>query len=100
MAKTLHLSLLQAIAGLPEAALQHDLTHLQAAEFLYETGFFPDRTYTFKHALTQEVAYDSLPHERRRVLHARIVEAIEVRAGDQTAAPVETLREILSNRDD
>src|SRR5262249_46097519 len=37
----------------------------------------PEPAYTFKHALTHEVAYDSLLHERRRGLHARLVEAIE-----------------------
>src|SRR5262249_8628754 len=40
------LELLQAIAELPEAALQRSLTHLQAAEFLYETRLFPEREYT------------------------------------------------------
>ena len=54
---------------------------LQAAEFLYETSLFPERVYTFKHALTHEVAYSSLLQERRRVLHARIVEALEALAG-------------------
>ena len=53
------------------------LARLQAAEFLYETRLFPDLEYTFKHALTHEVAYQGLLHERRRALHARIVEAIE-----------------------
>jgi class 3 adenylate cyclase len=71
------LLLLQAIAELPEAALHGGLAHIQAAEFLYETRLFPDHQYTFKHALTQEVAYSSLLQERRRALHARIVEAIE-----------------------
>jgi class 3 adenylate cyclase/tetratricopeptide (TPR) repeat protein len=69
--------LLQAIAELPEEALRGALTHLQAAEFLYEARLFPELEYTFKHALTQEVAYGSLLQERRRALHARIVEAIE-----------------------
>jgi tetratricopeptide (TPR) repeat protein len=69
--------LLQAIAALPEEDLRGRLTHLQAAEFLYEASLFPDLEYTFKHALTQEVAYGSLLQERRRALHARIVEAVE-----------------------
>ncbi len=69
--------LLQAIAELPEEALRQGLAHLQAAEFLYEMSLFPDPEYTFKHALTHEVAYGSLLQERRRALHARIVEAIE-----------------------
>ena len=60
------LPLLQAIAELPEAALHRGLAHLQAAEFLYETRLFPDHAYTFKHALTHEVAYGSLLQERRR----------------------------------
>src|SRR5207244_6271756 len=70
-------SLLQAIAELPEAVLHRGLAHLQAAEFLYETRLFPEPEYTFKHALTHEVAYGSLLLERRRGLHARLVEALE-----------------------
>ena len=85
------LPLLQAIAELPEDALHHALAHLQAAEFLYETRLFPDREYTFKHALTHEVAYSSLLQERRRVLHARIVEALEALAGDRVTEQVERL---------
>ncbi len=77
--------LLQAIAELPEAVLHGGLAHLQAAEFLYETRLFPDHVYTFKHALTHEVAYGSLLQERRRVLHACIVEALEALTGDRVA---------------
>ena len=61
--------LVQVIAELPEEALHRGLAHLQAAEFLYETRLFPERAYTFKHALTHEVAYSSLLQERRRGLH-------------------------------
>jgi predicted ATPase len=85
------LPLLQAIAELPEAALHRGLTHLQAAEFLYETRLFPEHAYTFKHALTHEVAYGSLLQERRRVLHARIVEALERLSPDRLAEQVERL---------
>ena len=67
------LPLIQAIAELPEETLQRGLAHLQAAEFLYEIRLFPEREYTFKHALTHEVAYGSLLQERRQALHARIV---------------------------
>jgi tetratricopeptide (TPR) repeat protein len=83
--------LLQAIAELPEAAFHHTLAHLQAAEFLYETRLFPDHAYTFKHALTHEVAYGGLLQERRRVLHARIVEVLEALAGDRVTEQVERL---------
>jgi class 3 adenylate cyclase/tetratricopeptide (TPR) repeat protein len=79
------LPLLQAIAEVPEAALHRGLAHLQAAEFLYETRLFPEPEYTFTHALTQEVAYGSLLRERRRVLHARIVEVLEALAPDRVA---------------
>src|SRR5262249_33535317 len=50
---------------------------LQTAEFLYESGIFPDLEYTFKHALTHDVTYGSLLQDRRRALHARIIEATE-----------------------
>jgi class 3 adenylate cyclase/tetratricopeptide (TPR) repeat protein len=83
--------LLQAITELPEAALHRGLAHLQAAEFLYETCLFPEPEYTFKHALTHEVAYNSLLLERRRGLHARIVDAIEQRYPDRLAEHVERL---------
>src|SRR5262249_14965884 len=73
-------ALLRAIADLPEEALHRGLAHLQAAEFLYETRLFPEPEYTFKHALTHEVAYGSLLLERRRGLHARLVEALEAPA--------------------
>jgi class 3 adenylate cyclase/tetratricopeptide (TPR) repeat protein len=82
---------LRAIAELPEEALRAELAHLQAAEFLYETSLFPDLEYTFKHALTHEVAYGSVLHERRRALHARIVEAIEALHPDRLGEHVERL---------
>ena len=84
-------ALLRAIADVPEAALHRGLAHLQAAEFLYETRLFPEPEYTFKHALTHEVAYGSLLLERRRVLHARLVEALEALAPERVAEQVERL---------
>ena len=83
--------LLQAIADVPEEALHHGLTRLQSAEFLYEACLFPELAYTFKHALTHEVAYGSLLQERRRVLHARIVEAIEGLSADRLSDQIERL---------
>jgi class 3 adenylate cyclase/tetratricopeptide (TPR) repeat protein len=85
------LALLQAVAEVPEEPLRLGFTHLQAAEFLYETRLFPDIEYTFKHALTQQVAYETLLQERRRALHARIVEDLEALAGEQVAEQVERL---------
>ena len=85
------LPLLQAVAEAPEEVLRLGLSHLQAAEFLYETRLFPEHEYTFKHALTQQVAYETLLQERRRALHARIVEALEALAGERVAEQVERL---------
>ena len=84
-------TLLQAIADEPEDKLQQGLAHLQSAEFLYETGLFPEVEYTFRHGLTYEVAYGSVLHERRRALHARIVETIEARYADRLTEQVERL---------
>ena len=89
--KDIPFSLLQAITELSDEELRRGLTHLQAAEFLYETSLFPDLEYTFKHALTHEVAYGSLLHERQRALHARIVEAIERLYPDRLIEQVERL---------
>jgi class 3 adenylate cyclase/tetratricopeptide (TPR) repeat protein len=75
--KEVPFTLLQAIAELPEESLRRGLAHLQAAEFLYEAQLFPDLQYTFKHALTHDVAYGSLLRSRRRSLHTRIMAAIE-----------------------
>jgi len=61
------------------------LARLQAGEFLYDTGVFPDVQYHFTHSLTYEVAYGSLLQERRRASHARIIEAIETLYADRLA---------------
>ena len=70
------LPLLQAIAELPETTLHRGLAHLQAAEFLYETRLFPERAHTFKHALTQQVAYQSLLTSTRQRYHAQLAQAL------------------------
>jgi tetratricopeptide (TPR) repeat protein len=81
--------LLLAIADAPEPEVCAQLTHLQAAEFLYETRLFPDLEYTFTHALTHEVAYQGLLHDRQRALHARIMEALERLSPERGAEQVE-----------
>jgi class 3 adenylate cyclase/tetratricopeptide (TPR) repeat protein len=83
--------LLQAIAEQTEEALHRGIAHLQATEFLYETRLFPDVEYTFKHGLTYQVAYGSLLRDRRRDLHAQIVEAIETLYRERIAEQVERL---------
>src|SRR5262249_2567980 len=84
-------ALLAAIAKQPEEALRGGLAHLQEAEFLHETQIFPDLEFTFKHALTHEVAYGGLLHERQRNLHARITEAIERLSTGRLAEQAERL---------
>jgi tetratricopeptide (TPR) repeat protein len=71
-------SLLHAVAGLDEATLRQHLAYLQTAEFLVEKSAAPDAEYTFKHALTHDVAYESLAADRQRELHARLLEILEV----------------------
>ena len=75
--KDVPFALLRAVAEGSEEELRRGLSHLQAAEFLYEARLFPDLEYTFKHALIHEVAYGSLLQERRRTLHTGIMEALE-----------------------
>src|SRR5436309_8927289 len=84
-------ALLAAIAEQPQEALRRGLAHLQEAEFLYETRPFPGLEYTFKHALTHEVAYGSLLQDRRRALHAQIAETIEGLHHDRLAEQVDRL---------
>jgi tetratricopeptide (TPR) repeat protein len=83
--------LLSAIAEASEEELQKGLSSLQAAEFIYETNLFPEREFTFKHALTHEVTYGSLVQERRRTLHTAIVGAIEKKADYPQEENVERL---------
>jgi class 3 adenylate cyclase/tetratricopeptide (TPR) repeat protein len=84
-------SLLRAVAELPDEALRGALDRLQAAEFVYGTGLFPDLQCSFKHALTQDVAYGGLLQERRRELHARIVDAIETLHHNRLGEQIELL---------
>jgi class 3 adenylate cyclase/tetratricopeptide (TPR) repeat protein len=81
--------LLRAIADEPDDILHPRLEHLQAAEFVYQTSLFPDLEYAFKHALTHTVAYATILQERRRTLHARIVDAMETLYGDRLDEHIE-----------
>jgi tetratricopeptide (TPR) repeat protein len=68
--------ILQSITEMREGLKSH-LLNLQGLEFIYEKSLFPELEYVFKHALTQEVAYNSLLLKRRQDLHTRIARAIE-----------------------
>ena len=89
--KDFALALLGEIADADVDTVQRGLANLQAAEFIYETRLFPDREYTFKHALTHDVAYGGLLAERRQLLHANIVEAIERLQADRLTEHVDRL---------
>ncbi|HEV8640211.1 MAG TPA: adenylate/guanylate cyclase domain-containing protein [Methylomirabilota bacterium] len=80
--KDVPLRLLEPIAELSAPALRPALARLQAAGFLHERELLPDPEFTFIHALTHEVAYAGVLHERRRVLHAHVAEVIEQRLAD------------------
>src|SRR5208282_5316329 len=75
--KEFPLGLVRRVVGKPDEELASMLSNLQAAEFIYEQPAFPENEYTFKHALTQGVAYGSVLMERRRILHERTAAAIE-----------------------
>ena len=83
--------LLQAIAEEPEETLRRSLAHLQVSEFLYELQLFPDHVYTFKHALTQEVAYQSLLQRTRQHYHRHIAQVMTEQFPDTVATRPELL---------
>jgi predicted ATPase len=70
-------SLVRQVVQLPDDRLDQILSDLQTAEFIYEQPAAAGVEYTFKHALTHDVAYNSLLAERRRLLHERTSQAIE-----------------------
>ncbi len=69
--------LIKQVTGLPEKELLSHLSALKDSELLYERGIYPHSTYIFKHALTQEVVYDSILIKRKKQLHEEIGNAIE-----------------------
>ena len=85
--------LLAAVADRPEAELRSALDQLVSSELVFRRGTPPDATYTFKHALVQDAAYQSLLKSRRLVLHARIASALE----DGFADTVEHHPELLAH---
>jgi class 3 adenylate cyclase/tetratricopeptide (TPR) repeat protein len=89
--KDFPLPLLEAISDVSDDELRRSLHNLQAAEFVYEASLFPVEEYTFKHALTLDVAFGSLLQERRNTLDARIVAAVETAPAERTSENVERL---------
>jgi class 3 adenylate cyclase/tetratricopeptide (TPR) repeat protein len=85
------LDLLQSVSELSDGELFRCLTHLKSAEFVYESSLFPILEYTFKHALTNEIAYGALLRDRKILLHARIVTALERIRRDNLSDHIESI---------
>jgi class 3 adenylate cyclase len=75
-------ALLQAVCRLPEDELRTALARLVASELVFQRGTPPDAIYSFKHALVQDAAHESLPRSTRQRLHAQIAEALEAHSPD------------------
>src|SRR5262249_26499453 len=84
-------ALLHTISELEETEVRTLLDSLQAGEFLYPVQLFPDLQYTFKHALTHDVAYSGVLRERRREAHGRVMTAIENLYADRLGEHIERL---------
>jgi predicted ATPase len=69
--------LLQAVSEIPEDDLRTALARLADAELIYANGIPPDATYSFKHALIQDAAYDALLKSKRRQVHDRVAQVLE-----------------------
>jgi class 3 adenylate cyclase/predicted ATPase len=89
-------ALLAAIADRPERALASALQQLVAAELVFRRGNPPEARYTFKHALVQDAAYQSLLKSKRQQLHARIAEVLEEGLTDAGEARPEVLAQHLT----
>ena len=89
--KDVPVALLQAVAETSDEELRQALTRLRSAEFLYEARVFPTLEYTFKHALTHDVAYGSVLDERKTALHAAVVASVECLEPDLLAHHVDLL---------
>jgi class 3 adenylate cyclase/tetratricopeptide (TPR) repeat protein len=85
-------ALLHAVAQLDEPTLQRELGRLSAAELVYQRGVPPQATYTFKHALIQDAAYQSLLRSTRQQYHQRIAQVLET----QFPETAETQPELLA----
>jgi class 3 adenylate cyclase/predicted ATPase len=84
-------ALLQAVAQLNDRTLHEELHRLVEAELLYQRGVPPQATYTFKHALIQDAAYESLLKSTRQQYHQRIAQVLEAQFPETAATQPELL---------
>ncbi|MFX0199096.1 MAG: adenylate/guanylate cyclase domain-containing protein [Candidatus Hodarchaeota archaeon] len=85
--------LIKQVTSISQEELLTHLSVLKDSELLYERGIYPESTYIFKHALTQEVVYDSILTSRRKKLHGEIGNVIEEFFGDNISDHYEVLAE-------
>jgi len=83
--------LLHAVVGRDEATLRAALAQLEDSELVFRSGEPPNARYTFKHALVQDTAYESLLKSRRQILHQRIAETLREKFPDVVDAEPELL---------
>ncbi|HEY1430530.1 MAG TPA: adenylate/guanylate cyclase domain-containing protein [Stellaceae bacterium] len=88
--------LLRAVAGRGEPALRKALTQLEEAELLFRSGMPPDTRYTFKHALVQDTAYETLLRSRRQILHRQIADVLRGEFAAVAAAEPEVVAHHLT----
>ena len=80
-------ALLAAVADVPEPLLAQGLKELVASGLAFQQGVGPDALYAFKHALVRDVAYESLPRNRRAQIHASVVTVVETDSNVGTMSP-------------
>jgi len=83
--------LIKKVTGISEMELLSHLSALKDSELMYERGIFPQSTYIFKNVLTQEVVYETLLLQRRKVLHGLVGEAIKELYSDRIKEQYELL---------
>src|SRR6266581_3684574 len=82
-------SLVRALVGRDETALKHGFAQLEQAGLVFRRGEPPEATYSFKHALVRDAAYESLLKSRRQQLHGQIARALEQSFADVVASQPE-----------
>jgi predicted ATPase len=87
---------LRAVAGRDETALRAALVQLEEAELLFRSGAPPDARYTFKHALVQDTAYETLLRSRRQILHRQIADVLRAEFPAVAAAEPELVAHHLT----
>jgi class 3 adenylate cyclase/tetratricopeptide (TPR) repeat protein len=96
LGRSFHYRLIRSVSTLGEAQLNWALAAMTAAGLLYRRGTPPEATYTFKHALIQDAAYETLLRSRRQQYHGRVAEVLLQHFPEQAAAEPELVARHLS----